>query len=128
MAEEIIKYENKVKRLLIGWQYSSHFKIGPKKVKVTTSSIVITGKGIVGTSGQVGATFPEKVEMAWDVTIPFDSIVNIHLESFKAEGAMHYHRDAVGIEARLDGVLLSYAIFTSHPHDLFQIIQSSKHS
>ena len=54
------------------------------------------------------------------------NIVNIHYESFKAEGAMHYHVEAVGIDAKVDDLMMSYAIFTDNPYDLFQIIQSSR--
>jgi len=130
MAGEIVKYEAKVKKLLYTCQYSntSSFKIRPKKIKVTSSSIVINGEGMIDNKGAISTNknMYESVVSTWDVTIPMADIVNMHNESFKAEGAMHYHKDAVGIDAKIDGLIMSYAIFTDHAHDLFKIIQSSR--
>ena len=124
MAQEIIKYEAKVKKLLYTWQYSSNFKMGPKKVKVTSTSIVISGDGYVHNKSP--GHYNESVQCPWDLTIPIDCIVNIHHESFKAEGAMHYHKDAVGIDVKIDDSIMNYAIFTNHAKDLFQVIQNSR--
>ena len=129
MAEELIKYEDKVKRLLITNQQSSKtiFKVGPRTVKVTSSSIVINGKGVIQMDG-IPKLYDSgsAINSTWDITIPIDSIVNMYHESFKAECAMHYHKKAVGIDAKIDEVLMSYAIFTHKPLDLFQIIQNSR--
>ena len=125
MAEELIKYEDKVKKLLITNQHSSSFKLGPKTIKVTSSSIVIDGAGVIQTVGVMNnSNYSEHIQSTWNITISLASIVNIYQESFKAEWAMHYHKNAVGIDAKIDDMLMSYAIFTHHPHDLFQIIQS----
>ena len=126
MAGEIIKYEDFVKKLLYTWQYFSNFKLGPKKVKVTSSSIVISGDGIVHNKSQGNHHWHESVQSTWDVKIPIDCIVNIHHESFKAEGAMHYHKDAVGIDVKIDDSIMNYAIFTNNAKDLFQVIHNSR--
>ena len=126
MAEELVKYEDYVKKLLITNLHSSKsdFKIGVKKVKVTSSSIVINGKGRIRTV--ISKRSIKSMESTWDITIPLDSIVDVYHESFKAECAMHHHKNVVGIEAKIDDVLMSYAIFTNHAHDLFKIIQETK--
>ena len=127
MAEEIVKYEDKVKKLLFTWQYFSNFKLGPKKVKVTSSSVVISGEGMIQTKGTYkGPKYHEDTESRWDVTIPMSSIVNVYHESYKAEGAMHYDKETVGIDAKVDDSIMSYAIFTKNAQALFQVIQSSR--
>ena len=127
MAQEITRYETKVKTFLLSREFHTIAKQKPRHIKVTSTSIVIDGK-----NEPYYPTKDRRVQCAalidchWNLTIPLDSIRDVFYQKFKAEGVMNNHRMAVGVEAIVDGALTNYAIFTDHTDDLFKIIQDSK--
>ena len=119
MGEEIIKYKDKVEKLFIAKDIDVRLKSTTKEVEITTKHIVVNGKKGFDSQRVVS------VECDWQLRIPLGCIQNIFLQSFKAEGLMQFHKDAVGLEAMMDGVLMNYAIFTKHPDDLCKAIEDS---
>ena len=119
MGEEIIKYKDKVEKLFIAKDIDVRLKSTTKEVEITTKHIVVNGKKGFDSQRVVS------VECDWQLRIPLACIQNIFLQSFKAEGLMQFHKDAVGLEAMMDGVLMNYAIFTKHPDDLCKAIEDS---
>ena len=115
MAEEISKYEGKVEQFVIVKALKTKIKKKPKLIKVTSESIFVDGEKeyLFGW-------------MDWTLQIPLASVKNVFYQSFKAEGVLNHHKDAVGVEAKVDGSLMNYAIFTKHPDALFRVIEDSR--
>ena len=121
MADETLKYKDQVSNLLIAKEIDFKVKPMAKSIQITTKNIVINGKEGRDPSNIVKPNFP--IDCDWQLTVPLGSITSIYLYSFKAESLMHFHKDAVGIEAKIDGVVMNYAIFTKHPEDLSKMIE-----
>ena len=120
MADEITRYDGKVKTLLLARELKSKLKWDPKHVKVTSKNIILDGKK------ETFQVYSKAIKCDWDITISLSSIKNVFYQSFKAEGAMNYDKDAVGVEAVIDGALINYAILVDKPEPLFQVIQDSR--
>ena len=89
-------------------------------MKVTSKNIILDGKK------ETFVRHTKQIKCNWDITIPLSSIKNVFYQSFKAEGAMNYDKDAVGVEAVIDGALMNYAILVDKPEPLFQAIQDAR--
>ena len=128
MTEEIIVYEGKVEKFILSKEFQRVIaKEEPKIIKVSSANIVIEGKRepYWPTNCQ-GRRAHWYVQSDWDLTIPLANVRDVFFQSFKAEGVMNYHKEAVGLEAYIDGTILHYAIFTKNPDDLFKTIHDSK--
>ena len=119
MCDETIKYRDNVDKLFIAKDIDVRLKSTTKNVEITTKNIIVHGKKGFDSQRVVS------VECDWQLRIPLANIRNVFVQSFKAEGLMHFHKDAVGVEAKVDGVLMNYAIFTKHPEDLSRAIEDS---
>ena len=127
MAEEITKYDGKVERFMIIKALTTSFKYKPKHVKVTSESIFVDGKDELYHGPNRGLTGNiDSFVCDWTLQIPLAKVKNVFYQSFKAEGVLNHHKDAVGVEAKVDGSLMNYAIFTKHPDALFRVIEDSR--
>ena len=138
MAQDITQFEAKVDKFLLSREFQTICKNDPKHVRVTSTHIEIDGMNEPfgpKNDGPKNESFgphrrstPPKwrINVTWDLTIPLANIRDVFYSSFKAEGAMNYHKDAVGVEAFIDGSVINYAIFTKHPAHLFKVIQDAR--
>ena len=124
MSDETIKYTDKytdkVEKLYITKDIDVRKKTTTKNVEVTSENLVVNGK-----KGHEPGQYVISPWSNWQLKIPLASIKNVFLHSFKAEGLMYFDKEAVGVEATVDGVLMNYAIFTKHPDDLCKAIEDS---
>ena len=124
MAEEITRYEGKVEKFILTKDLLSITKNKPKCVIVTSTNIVVSGKKEpFRPIKPIGIHNDWQIDTDWDLTIPLHSIRDVFYQSFKAEGVMNHHNEAVGIEATIDGALMNYAIFDKKHDQLFKVIQ-----
>ena len=114
MCEEM--YKGKFYGLVIAKDIDVKLKHKTKHVEVTNTKISIIGKreGLTTTRTRLSCD--------WKITIPLVDIKNLHSQSFKAQGLMNFHKDVVGVEAMIDGVLMNYAIFSKDSDGLFKAI------
>ena len=109
-------YQDKIKHLVISFELNSILKPQAHHVLIESNTIKMSGgveKIAGGTLHDTGKEHTERVYFMWDVVIPIENIINVYQGTFRARGSMNSCMNrVVGIDANMDGTLLSYGIFT----------------